>query len=342
MPTSPNLTQTALSDSIKTRYERRLLVRAIPRLIHSRFGEKASISQFGSLEWRRYSGLAAISSALTEGQTPTEQSAPTLTLVTATPLFYGAWIGMSDELEMTTMDPLVLEVSGILGEQAGLSVDTLVRNTLTDGATKLYSGVGNSARTTLDASQDNIAFDDILVVLGTLWAGNAREFADGRYKLLLHPHTYVTLMSDPTFVSLFEKADPAGDSNPLRSGFMGTLLMCDIYMSSNAREYADGGVGATDVYSAVFIGREAYGVTGIGNTTPQEVDMAGPEGRTMTGTPGTAVSPVDIIVKQLGSAGAADPLNQRSTIGWKASVDTDVLNSAFVVDLEHTNSFSDS
>ena len=61
-------------------------------------------------------------------------------IVTATPSFYGAWIGYSDELDYTSFDPFVSEVSGILGEQAGVSADTLVRNVITDGATKDYSG----------------------------------------------------------------------------------------------------------------------------------------------------------------------------------------------------------
>jgi len=46
-------------------------------------------------------------------------------------------------------------------------------------------------------------------------------------------------------------------------------------------------------------------------------------------------------VKQLGSAGADDPMDQRGSVAWKAGEDTVILNSAFIVDLEHCNIRSD-
>ena len=41
------------------------------------------------------------------------------------------------------------------------------------------------------------------------------------------------------------------------------------------------------------------------------------------------------IVKPLGSAGTADPLDQRSTSGWKATFVTKILNENFILRLEH-------
>jgi len=333
------LTQTALSGAIKSMYEKRLLVRAVPRMVHGRWGVKARLNGFGSYEWRRYESLSAVTSALTEGTTPSEQSAPTLTQVTATPLFYGAWIGLSDELDMTSYDPIISEISGILGEQAGLSADTLIRNALTSGATKDYSG-DQSARASLDAPLHNITYEDFLKGWTTLMAGNALPVANGNYVCIMHPHTYASLMNDPTFVNMFEKREARDDASAIRSGFAGQILMCDVYVSSNAREYADGGVGNDDVYSLLFIGDESYGVVGMAGITPEDVDTGGPEGKPLTGA-GVNAAPVEIIAKPLGSAGADDPLNQRATVGWKMALDIDVLQSAFIVDLEHTNIFSE-
>jgi len=36
------------------------------------------------------------------------------------------------------------------------------------------------------------------------------------------------------------------------------------------------------------------------------------------------------IIKPLGSAGTADPLNQRATSGWKATFVAKILNNAFM------------
>ncbi len=334
-----NLNQTSMSDAIKTMYERRLLTRALPRLVHGRYGIKARINKYGSYELRKYGSLSAVTSALTEGATPTEQAAMSLTLVTVTPSFYGAWIGHTDELEMTVFDPLISETSSILGEQAGLSADTLIRNSLTDGATADFSGAATS-RATLDAPQHDISYADFVEQLANLEAANALP-VDGEYFVcIIHPHTFATLMQDPTFVNLFIEEADKSDSSPIRAGYLGRLLRCKIYMSSNAREYADAGVSSTtDVYSMLFIGRESYGYVGMAGLTPNEVDGGGEKAYTMTGQ---NVKPVQIIAKQLGSAGTDDPLNQRATLGWKMSLGIMITNSDWVRNLEHTNAFSDS
>lgn len=329
-----NLNQTTMADAIKTQYERRLLTRALPRLVHGRWSMPARLNKMGSYELRKYGSLSAITSALTEGTTPTEQSAPSLTLTTITPLFYGAWIGHSDELEMTMFDPIISEVSSILGEQAGLSADTLIRNVITAGATKDYSG-GAASRGALDAPLHNITYADFVKAVATLESANATP-ADGEFFIcIIHPHTWATLMQDPTFVNMWvQEANPA-----IRSGYLGTILRCRLYISSNAREYADEGAGSTtDVYSMLFIARESYGTVGMAGNMPNVVDNAPDTARNMTGQ---AVKPVNLIVKQLGSAGADDPLDQRATIGYKFSLATSVLNSDWILDLEHTNAFSD-
>jgi N4-gp56 family major capsid protein len=46
-----------------------------------------------------------------------------------------------------------------------------------------------------------------------------------------------------------------------------------------------------------------------------------------------------MIVKQLGSAGTADPLNQRATQGWKATHVAEILSDLFMVRVEHTTPY---
>jgi N4-gp56 family major capsid protein len=144
------------------------------------------------------------------------------------------------------------------------------------------------------------------------------------------------------FTNTFLHASPRdNDNNPMRTGFIGTFLNVDIYISGNAREYADEGDSSTvDVYIALFIGREAYGVAGIGNIDPREVDGAGNDPFANNTGKGRSLAPVDLIVKPLGSGGTEDPLNQRGTVAWKAALDTVMLNSSWIISLEHANAFS--
>lgn len=283
----------------------------------------------------KYGALSAITSTLVEGATPAEQAAMSLTLTTVTPSFYGAWISHTDELEMTVFDPLISEVSSILGEQAGLSADTIIRNAMTDGATADYSGAATS-RATIDSPAHDISYADFVMQVAALEAESALP-VDGEYYIcIIHPHTFATLMQDPVFVNLFTEEASKGDS-ALRSGYLGRILNCKIFSSANSREYADEGVGSTtDVYSMLFIAREAYGYVGMAGNTPNIVDNAPENGKPLTGQ---RIKPVELIVKQLGAGD--DPLNQRATIGWKMSLGTMITNSAWIRNLEHSNSFSD-
>ena len=329
-----NINTSGLSDAIKTMYEKRLLIRAIPRLVHGRWVERGTLNKYGSVEWRKYGSMDAVTSALTEGATPDEQAMPSLSKITSTPSWYGAWIGYTDKLDMVNFDPVVSEVSGILGEQAALSADTLIRNALHSGATKLYSG-GESARASLTSIEDDISYTDIIKAIATIEAASARPMSGDRFVVIIHPHTWATLMQDEVFVNMFVQEAP---SSPIRTGYVGTLLRCEFYVTSNALEYADGGEdGADDIYTALFLGAQSHGSVGMAGLDPRTVDGGGPTGGPLTGQ---KLSPVSIIMKELGSAGAVDPLNQRGTIAWKMAFDIQILNSDWIYSLEHTNAFS--
>jgi N4-gp56 family major capsid protein len=325
-----NNTQTTLANGIKTQYERRLLTRALPRLIHGRWGMQARLNKVGAYELRKYGALSAVTSALTEGTTPSEQSAISLTLVTITPSFYGAWLGYTDELEMTAFDPIISEFSSILGEQAGLSADTLIRNTLTDGATKDYAGDASSRATV--GTNDVITFAEFITQVAALEAANALPVDGDDFIVIMHPNSWAKLMQDATFVAMFQQEASRSDNSPIRSGLVGRILRCKVFVSSNSRVYAGAGETSADVYSMLFIAREAYGYVGMAGSFPNLVDNA-PESN-ISGMTGQNVKPVEIILKQLGSAGADDPLNQRATIGWKMSLGIAMTNASWARDLE--------
>ena len=73
--------------------------------------------------------------------------------------------------------------------------------------------------------------------------------------------------------------------------------------------------GGRDVYSTLVLGANAYGVT--------EVTGGG----------------LEHIVKQLGSGGTADPLNQRSTAGWKGTKVAELLVDNYITRIESVSSF---
>jgi N4-gp56 family major capsid protein len=251
-----------------------------------------------------------------------------------TPVWYGAWVSYTDQAELQTYDPMILETSAILGEQAGDSVDQLIRDELVANASIDYAG-GATARNEIDKANDKISYADIVYNVATLEAERARPAEGGMYPVVMHPHSWATLMQDATFVALFTRE--GGDS--MRSGLIGTILNCKIYLSSNAKEWADSGQNGTeDVYGALFIGMESYGLAGMSSLAPNWSADGGP-GLIWGELTGRPVKVTDIIVKDLGETGL-DPLNQRGTIGWKLTHDHIVLNVNWINCLEHANDFS--
>ena len=89
-----------------------------------------------------------------------------------------------------------------------------------------------------------------------------------------------------------------------------------LFMTGEDELYAgDTGFMGRDVYATLVLGENAYGTT--------ELTGGG----------------LTHIVKQLGSAGTADPLNQRATVGWKATKAAVRLMEPFMVRIETASSF---
>lgn len=78
----------------------------------------------------------------------------------------------------------------------------------------------------------------------------------------------------------------------------------------------EAGAKGRDVYSTLFIGADAYGVTDIEGEGLQQ------------------------FIKQLGSGGTSDPINQRATVGWKASKTAEILVDAFLLRCETASNFA--
>lgn len=330
-----NITTTALANGIKTLYEKRLQTRAVPRMLHGRWLEQARLNKLGSWESRKYGSLSAITTAIpTEGTTPAENAAPSLTPVTITPAWYGAWLGYTDEIDMVEYDPYISEVTGILGEQAGLSSDTITRDYMVANGTIDYAH-DKSARTDLTVN-DVLSYKDLLKQIAYAENDGMQPPSGGKFPVIIHPFSWTTLMQDPVFAQLFLKENASGSA--IRDGYMGTILNMEFFISSNAKKFVDGGANSTeDIYTMLIVGKEAMAVVGFGGTLPSLPDQGGDGFGVLNGK---GIKPVEIIAKGLGSAGADDPLNQRGTLAWKMSLGIGVLNAAWIRCVEHCNDFS--
>lgn len=304
----------ALSAEMKTFYDLALIDEAGANLVHDQFGQKRPIPQNGGkvIEFRKFAPLAKATAPLTEGVTPSGKNLEVST-VTATVSQYGDFITQTDMLEMTALDNTVLEATKLLGRQAGLTLDTVVRNVLQSGTNVTYcpkiASDGTETEVTSRAALDKTAqltVDVVKQVVAKLRAQNAPTI-DGKYVAIIHPYVAYDLMSDKDWVEAHKYATPEN----LYEGEIGEIAGVRFVQTTEAKVYkGDGCPAGLAVFASLFLGDGAYGVT--------EVTGGG----------------LETIVKQKGSGGTSDPLDQRSSVGWKAVKTAEILVPNYLVRVE--------
>lgn len=312
-----------LSPEMKTYYDKNLLYAAQPHLVHHQFGQKRPIPRGSgkTIEFRKFTPLAKALTPLTEGVTPAGNQLD-VTAITATVSQYGDYIVQSDVLELTAIDNTIVEATRLLGDQAGLTMDTVVRNQIVSGTNVMYAPKIN-ASTGAETEVLSRAGLDITCVLTVdlveqvytkLKAHNTPKI-DGYYICIAHPNALYDLKRDPDW----RKPHEYQDTTNLYDGEVGQISGVRFVESTEAKIWRDNTcpaqAGADPAYYAVygtlFFGQDAYGVT--------EVEGGG----------------LQTIVKQKGSAGTADALDQRSSVGWKAMEVAKILMEPYMVRVEH-------
>ncbi len=403
--TTTNILGNNLTPLMKTYYDKALIHFAKPRLVHAEFGQKKPIPSGAgkTIEFRKFSPLPKALVPLTEGVTPKGNSLNVST-VESTVEQYGDYITMSDMLTLSSVDNVVLETQNVLGDQAGRTLDTVIREKVNAGTNVQYAD-GKADRNVLVGGEATYGDNDYLTVaavkraVATLKRNNAAPYKDGCYVAIIHPDVANDLTNDPAWREVKQNVDPkdwyegtigkifgvvfvesteakifraAPLRNPetLERGDAGTLTVIKVsgkeitiaepLTSAEATALASRGIqiggldltissataGAAgsakltftedvpssvvpdniiyptgagkngrDIYSTLFIAKNAYGVTNV-------------EG-----------GGLETIIKQKGSAGTGDPLDQRSTVGWKATQTAEILSPEFLVRVETTASY---
>ena len=128
-----------------------LLKRADPALIMQPFLQIKPIPAKSSMtiKFRRYEALAAATTALTEGVTPSGSSI-TSNDFEATLVQIGDWVGITDVVADTHEDPIIMEYTDILAKQAALTVETKLFHIMRAGTNVYYAN--GSARTDVNTT----------------------------------------------------------------------------------------------------------------------------------------------------------------------------------------------
>lgn len=304
-----------LSGEMKTYYSDYLLDIASPLLVHSQFGQKHPIPKNGgkTIEFRKYAPLAKATTALTEGVTP-DGTSLSMSTITATINQYGAWVPLTDILMLTAIDNNLVQATKLLGDQAGRTLDTLTRNEILAGCTNIQYGDGSKTSDTELTATDKLSIAAIFRAVRTLKKNLAKPI-DGSYVAIIHPDVAYDIMTSDGWIDIQKYSN----TTHIYEGEIGKIGGVRFVETTEAAIKVDG-AGSTakrDMYVTLVLGADAYGVT--------EVSGGG----------------LEHIVKQLGSAGTADPLDQRATVGWKATHVAKMLVPEYALAIHTVSTFDD-
>jgi len=300
----------------KTFYDKKLLETAKTQLVYASFGQKKPIPRNSgkTVEFRRWKLFDPDAvHTLTEGVTPDSQNIGQ-TKVEATVAQYGAYVEVSDLLELTAYDPVIGDTSELLGEQMGIHIDHVTRDVMTATTNKQIAG-GRASTTNLTAS-DVLTVAEIRKAVRTLKKNKARMFGNGK-----RPHFICICDPDATYDlqndSLWQDVSKYSNAEQIYQGEIGRLFGVVFVESTEALislHTASTPLNSDyDVHHTLVFGADSYGIV--------DIDGSGS---------------MRIIVKPKGSSGTSDPLDQRSTIGAKVEAYTAViLQPLWLIDIEH-------
>lgn len=388
----------SLSAEMKTFYDKTLITLAGANLIHEQFAQKRPIPQGGgkTIEFRRFSKLPKALTPITEGVTPAGNKL-NVSAVTCTVDQYGDYIEQTDLLELTSVDNTIVEATKELASQAGLTLDTVVRNELMGGTNVMYApeitnGEEKEILSRADINKNcKLRVKDIFKAAAELKAVNAPKF-DGSYVAIIHPYTAYDLMQEAgeQWIGISKYVNPEN----ILKGEIGTLGGVRFVESTEAKIYGPAKISddmsrltvKTAVSSQsskvaveesltagnfsmpvdVFCGGVKNTVTGIENSSGVSYLLLGTAVSSLKagdiicgaggGKDGSAVfctlflgenayGVTDVeggglqhIVKQKGYGN--DPLNQRSSVGWKATKVAKRLLEEYMLRVESGSEFS--
>lgn len=297
---------TTLSNLMPILYDTRFLERAKTMLCYDYGADKKNmpLNSGKTVYFNRFSPLAVQTTPLTECVTP-DGLDMTSTIVSATIAEYGNYVKACSLFEMTSIDENLMEHIDVIGQNAGETIDTLLRNTLAASSTVQFAN-GKSAITAV-AATDTITGAEIRKAVRTLCANKAYRFADGFFRSIIPCQAVYDLRGNSEWLDAFRYTD----ATPIRNGEVGTLHGVKFCETNNPFVQSGSGASSADIYSTFVVGAHSYAMINLESQPGQR-----------------------IIVKQSGSQDTSNPLDMYGTVAWKSFFASVVLNSAWVVQIE--------
>ena len=226
----------------KTFYDRKLLDTAKTRFVHANFGQKRSIPRNNGkrVEFRKYDLFTPNTNQLTlvEGVTPTGQSL-SQSKVEVEVKQYGAYVEISDLLDITAYDEVIADSAELLGEQLGTVIEWVTRDAMNETTNVQYAN-GAASRLALTAS-DKLTVAEIRKAVRTLKKNKARPFVSSIEGAPRKPHFVCICSPDATYDlqndPLWQDVSKYSNAEQIYSGEIGRLFGVVFVEATEAKVY---------------------------------------------------------------------------------------------------------
>ncbi len=223
-------------------YDKKLLETAKTRLVHANFGQKRSIPRHGGkrVEFRKYDLFTPDADALTlvEGVTPTGQTL-SQSKVEAELSQYGAYVEVSDLLDLTAYDEVLADSAELLGEQLGTVIEWVTRDAMCATTNVQYAN-GKTRRMDIEAT-DKLTVNEIRKAVRTLKKNKARMFTTGVDGSVRRPHFVCICSPDATYDlqsdPLWQDVSKYSNAEQIYSGEIGRLFGVVFVESTEAKVF---------------------------------------------------------------------------------------------------------
>jgi N4-gp56 family major capsid protein len=316
-----------------------LLTRAMPYMVIEKFGSNYPIPQNNTktAKWRRYFLQGATGSAgsgnpanpffvplaitpLVEGVTPAGNRLASQDY-TVQLNQYGDYVTISDVVMDTHEDPVLREATGIMAEQAGMTIETIRFNILKAGTNVFYAngGARNAVNTPISLAVQRQITTAILRQNGKMVTSVVKSTPDyrtepveGAFIALAHPDMETDIRSMSGYINPKQYGTTTPYENEIgaveRVRYLTSTIFAPFPDAGGAKGLMRSTTGTSaDVYPVLFIARDAYGI----------VPLKGKD----------SITPMVVNPKPA----AGDPLAQRGTVGWKAWQSAVILQDSFLV-----------
>ena len=178
--------------------------------------------------------------------------------VTVTLTEYGNAVSTTAKLRGTSFLDVDAAAANIVGYNAGISIDSIIREVLAAGTNVIYGGGGAtdpSSRATVQA-EDIIEANDIRKVVAQLRKANAVSFG-GMYMGYIHPDVSYDLRRE-TGVASWRDPHVYSDPANIYMGEIGAFEGVRFIETPRAKNFENAGASSTvDVYCTHIMGRQA-------------------------------------------------------------------------------------